>query len=171
MCFCQTLPWGHQYWWPTTGSTPIKYLSDNLLWIYHPPPWCLSQSHWMEIQGQHLPNQLHIQWYVTDTPHSPKLGLPSSSKLRIVQYSWTVLSSLPTDTGLPHQQGNLSQNEHRISMTWHTSRRHSTHHRSTMIHGTNCHHYLPSTHEMTSSKHILTTMKALASSLEPTTSL
>ena len=176
--------------WPTTDHyhlyqcsgivTPLHVFTkipkcistDGNHWIYahQIPVW---QPQWIIIlqlgvldpaieckpKHHHLLNWPQKQWYVADTPGPDVLGLPSSSRFRIMQLNCAVQST--HNAGLLTQLGNLTYNERRVSMTWCTSRKHSTYHRSWQGWCRDSHNYLHSTQEKTSSRPTLAALKVL----------
>ena len=120
-------------------------------------------------KGHHLPVWLHTWWHVVDTPDFAILGLPSSSKLGIVQLNCAV--QFAHRCRIPNSARKCTaeqeKGQHDLMNPWeaqHLSQKH-------LLKAQTNHHYIHSTHEKTSSSPMLTTLKVLVSSLGPSTSL
>ena len=71
-------------------------------------------------KGHHLPNWLHPQWYLADTPGPAILGLPSSSKFEIVKLNCNI--QLAHRCRTPTQVRNLTteqtKDQHDLPCPW-----------------------------------------------------
>ena len=148
----------HQYRWQTAGPTPTNDPSGSLQWIYHPPvetqrpPPMYLTTYMMVCSRYPWPCHNWHAFILKAQNCTAKPCCPVCSLTQDLHPSKGTCHRTKARHGLTHPIG------------------HSTHHRSTQAQGTDNHHYLHSTHEMTSSRPTLTTLKALVSSLEPTTS-